>query len=264
MALNGSLQDMSLRHLARHFRSEKKSGMLVIIRGSDHGIVYVAWGRIIDAIIVSGKDHRTEATGTEAVINLFTWKDAAFSFHDTASVNDRPVRIKREVESLFEESQQRIAAYPGKPPRDVITLDTQLRITPLKHDGTHASTFLSVDEWRILSLIARLHNLRAICKNTHIETKRAIEAASRLVSMGLLEIEMQQKPSVQQPPAQLPPVQQLPSVQQLSTQQLPAQPKNKAMPEQKDPTPTHPTECGWKQDLSNFDVALEEWFANFS
>lgn len=77
--LRGSLVDISLGTLLSLFEFERKSGSLVLLRGTDTARVVVAEGRIIEVDASSG-------TGTprDRVMRLLDWRDGQFEFSPAA------------------------------------------------------------------------------------------------------------------------------------------------------------------------------------
>lgn len=197
MAVKGTLQDMSLHDLVQFFRKGPKSGVLLLLNDSVQGIAYIAWGQMIDALIVQGKDHKVIKNGAEAAIEMFTWEKATFSFRHTTTTHDRPIHIHCEEELLEEEASHRLACLAAAPTHGLITLDDHIVLKPLPPGGADTSVSLDVTQWRIISMAHECQSLRAICQTADIDQETAIRAVYRLVAVGLIEV-IQQPPPVLQ------------------------------------------------------------------
>jgi hypothetical protein len=187
MALEGSLQDMSLSDLFQIFRLGPKSGVLILTRDTERGVIYVNQGQLIDAFIVRGAERMVVNTRDEAVLSMLEWDDATFVFNHNLSVENRPVRIEHDAEWLIMEGMRRRSDPTRAMPYHTITLDTRLQLSPLP-SSAESGVSLDVDQWRILSQIASNQTLRTICEATRIEPQKAIRVVAELLSIGLVEI----------------------------------------------------------------------------
>lgn len=187
MALEGTLQDMSMSDLFQIFRLGPKSGILLLDKANERGVIYVDRGKLIDAFVVQGTERTVVATADEAVLHTLTWDDAAFVFRHDLSVAGRAARIEHDGEWLILESMRRRSDPMQALPYHKITLDTQLQLSPLPSNA-ESSVSLDVDQWRILSHAANNQNLRTICEATGIEAERATRIVAELLSIGLVEI----------------------------------------------------------------------------
>jgi hypothetical protein len=187
MALEGSLQDMSLSDLFQVFRMGPKSGVLLIDKQEDRGVIYVSEGRLIDAFIVRGPERKVIATSDDAVLQMLTWEDASFVFRHEIATDQRPVRIQHDEEWLILEGMRRRADPIRSMPYNTITLDTELQLAALP-SSAESGVSLDVDQWRVLSQVASSQHVRAICDATGIKTEKAIRIVAELLSIGLVEI----------------------------------------------------------------------------
>lgn len=201
MALEGTLQDMSLSDLFQVFRLGPKSGVLLLQKADDRGIIYVDRGTLIDAFIVRGAERTVIATADEAVLQTLAWDDARFVFRHDLSVADRPVQMKHDSDWLVMESMRRSKDPLSTMPYQNITLDTQLQLSPLPTNA-ESSVSLDVDQWRILSHAANNQDLRTICKATSIEPDKALHIVAELMAIGLVEVARQKAPKKHKLPAQ--------------------------------------------------------------
>ncbi len=188
MALEGNLQDMSLIDLIHIFRMGPKSGVLLLADGSEHGILYVSEGRLIDSVLVRGPEQQVVATAEEAVIQLLQWESATFTFrHDLGEVIDRPTRIFHDSEWLVLEGIRRRKSPLQGPSHQRIMMDSQLELASLPNQAK-GGVNLDLTQWRILSQIAVSQNIRDICDNTGLEQSTVIRTVTELVAIGLVEV----------------------------------------------------------------------------
>lgn len=201
MALEGTLQDMSLSDIFQVFRMGPKSGVLLLHKEPDRGVIYVAEGRLIDAFIVRGAERSIVSTGDEAVLQMLGWDDANFIFRHEIATDRRPVRIQHDTEWLILEGMRRRADPLRSMPYHTITLDTELQLAALP-SSAESGVSLDVDQWRVLSQVASGQNLRAICHATGIKPEKVVRIAAELLAIGLVEIVPPTHPLPQTPPPQ--------------------------------------------------------------
>lgn len=192
MALEGTLQDMSMSDLFQVFRLGPKSGILLLEYNDERGVIYVDRGRLIDAFVVRGTERSVVATADDAVLYTLAWDDASFVFRHDLSVANRSVQIKHDSEWLVLESMRRRSDPTRALPYHKITMDTQLRLSPLPTNA-ESSVSLDVDQWRVLSFASNNQDLRTICTATGIPSEKTVRIVVELVSLGLVE-------AVQPPP----------------------------------------------------------------
>ncbi|GAB4425593.1 MAG: hypothetical protein OHK0015_05680 [Chloroflexi bacterium OHK40] len=186
MALEGTLQDMSLSDLFQIFRMGPKTGVLVLSGDNGRGVIYVAEGRPIDAVVLN-PDRSTRSTHEEAVIQMLLWDNASFIFRHEPAVVQRPVRINRDAEWLVLESMRRRADPTLVLPYHRITLDTRLQLAPLP-SSVESGVSLDVHQWRILSQVSCCSDLRAICEATGMDPALAMRTVAELLAIGLIEV----------------------------------------------------------------------------
>ncbi|NTW03368.1 MAG: DUF4388 domain-containing protein [Oscillochloris sp.] len=187
MALEGTLQDMSLSDLFQVFRMGPKTGILLLLNGAKRGVIYVAEGRLIDAVVGHGSERMILASQDEAVIRMLLWEDANFIFRHSSTVLDRVARMTHDSEWLVLEGMRRRDDPAHALPYHVITLDTRLQLSPLP-SSAESGVSLDVNQWRILSQVSSAPNLRTICEATGIAPDQAIRTVAELLSIGLVEI----------------------------------------------------------------------------
>lgn len=186
MALEGSLEDMSLIDLFQVFRMGPKTGILMLSGSVDRGVIYIADGRPIDAVYICGSERQVAASGEDAVIKLLQWDDASFIFRHDPDVRGRQPSIFHDSDWLILEGIRR-RDRPHRPLADPITLTTRLALASLP-GAIESGVNLSLGQWRLLSQIAICRNLGEICQNAGIPAETAIQTVTELVAIGLLEI----------------------------------------------------------------------------
>lgn len=187
MALEGTLQDMSLSDLFQVFRMGPKTGVLLLIAGPERGVIYVADGRPIDAALVRGAERTVTAAHEEAIIQMLLWEDASFVFRHDPAVATRAVRITHDAEWIVMEGMRRRDDPTRALPYHKLTLDTQLQLSPLP-SSAESGVSLDVNQWRILSQVSSCPNLRTICDATGIAPAQAIRIVAELMAIGLVEV----------------------------------------------------------------------------
>lgn len=203
MALEGNLTDMSLADLFQIFRMGPKTGVLLLTSGPERGVVYVAEGRPIDAVLVRGPERTIICTGEDAVLQLLQWEDAEFTFrHDLVAIN-RPVRITHDGEWLVLEGLRRRQNPLRTLPHQQITMDSRLQMSTLP-SSAETGVNLDLDQWRLLSQIAISQDMREICQKTGMEPEKAIRTVTELVAVGLVDVippeRDRPKPAPKRPP----------------------------------------------------------------
>lgn len=201
MALEGTLQDMSLSDLLQIFRLGPKSGILVLNAGDERGVIYVAEGRLVDAALMH-TDRSVSAVQEEAVIRMLLWENAAFIFRHDLAVCQRPSKISHDSEWIVMEGMRRRDDPTRALPYHTLSLDTQLQLSPLP-SSAESGVSLDINQWRILSQVSSCPNLHTICEATGITPAQAIRTVAELMAIGLVEVVIPHvpKPRPQQRPA---------------------------------------------------------------
>lgn len=188
MALEGSLQDMSLVDLIQIFQTGSKSGVLFLKSDRSHGLIFAYQGRLIDAALVDGPQRRVLAVGDEAVIELLQWDEATFTFKHDPSVGQRPRRIVRDGERLVLEGMRRRENPLAALPYHGITPDARLAlVTPPSEVA--AGVRLSLHQWQALNQISQSRTLRTLSAQLGLELQQATRVVAELVAIGLVEVE---------------------------------------------------------------------------
>lgn len=187
MALEGTLQDMSLPDLFQVFRMGPKTGVLLLVGGPEHGVIYVADGRPVDAAVVRGGERTVVSEHDDAVIHMLLWEDASFTFRHDPATRERAVRIVHDAEWLVMEGMRRRDDPARALPCHRITLETQLQLSALP-SSAESGVSLDVNQWRILSQVSGCPSLRLICEATGIAPEQATRIIAELIALGLVEI----------------------------------------------------------------------------
>lgn len=187
MALEGTLQDMSLSDLFQVFRMGPKTGVLFLAYHNLRAIVYVAAGDLIDAAVVRLPDRTIIAAQDEAVIHVLLWDDATFVFRHNASVMRRPVRMRHDAEHLVLESIKRRDDPRFLLPYHHITPDTPLQLSSLT-PGRESKVSLSVCQWRILSQVPHCSRIRTISEALGLPLDQVTRTCLELMAIGLIEV----------------------------------------------------------------------------
>ena len=186
MALEGSLHDLSLVDLIQIFRIGMKTGVLMMVGGSERGVVYVRDGRLIDAVLVRGPQRQVIATADDAVIRLLEWENATFTFQPDPKAQRRQARMAHDGEWLVERTRRRERACPV-PGHVQITPETRLALS--RHPGGLGGAIdLDLEQWRLLSQVALGQSVRELCARSGVELDLAIGRLTELVAIGLVEI----------------------------------------------------------------------------
>ena len=187
MALEGTLQDMSLSDLIQIFKLGNKTGILMLVANDERGVVYVANGTLVDAGILRGPDRAVIAVHDDAVIHMMQWDDAQFVFRHDPKVTERHQRIKHDGEWLVMEGMRRREDPQKALPYLRLNLETQLQLSPLP-SGAESGVSLDVNQWRILSQVASCANLREISEITGLAPAQVLRITAELLAVGLVEV----------------------------------------------------------------------------
>ncbi len=187
MALEGNLQNMALSDLIQVFHTAAKTGILFLKGIRERGVVYVADGQLVDAVVVRGKERTMVATRDEAVLQMLTWEHADFIFRYDPAVRRRPVRIIQTGQCLILADVRRRVDPMRALPYYHITPETTLQLAVLPHN-VRSGVSLNIDQWRVLSWIASSKDLRTICQTIGMDMETVIRLVIELMTIGLVEV----------------------------------------------------------------------------
>ncbi|MEM8536138.1 MAG: DUF4388 domain-containing protein [Chloroflexota bacterium] len=203
MALVGSLQDMALTDLFQVFSGSSKTGILRLVSGSEHGVIYFAKGTLCDAILVQRENRQILATGETAVIHMLQWTDGQFTFwHDLRSLN-RPIKIVHNASWLIQESIRQRNKPLQAPSYQTVTIESQLELVTLPEDAQHRVE-LTVDQWRVLSKVITSSRVQDVIEQTELSVTEVIQSVTELLALGLVAIKTPIQPNSRRSSAQSP------------------------------------------------------------
>jgi CheY-like chemotaxis protein/Tfp pilus assembly protein PilZ len=110
--LRGNLVDIGLGTLLSLFEFERKSGVLLLLRGGEIGRVFVAEGRLLKCEMSTGNG----APGKERLMRLLDWRDGQFEF-TPAAVGGRDEIGASVTQLLLEHARTRDEAKTPVPQR---------------------------------------------------------------------------------------------------------------------------------------------------
>ncbi|NOK61791.1 MAG: hypothetical protein GFH27_549281n88 [Chloroflexi bacterium AL-W] len=196
MALVGSLQDMALTDLFQIFATSSKTGVLRLVCGSQHGVIYFAKGTLCDAILVRREDRKIVAAGEAAVIDMLQWSDGQFTFwHDLRSL-ERPVKIIHNASWLIQESIRQRSKPLQAPAYQPVTVESQLELVTLPEDARRRVE-LTVDQWRVLSKIVTSQHIRDVITQTDMSETQVIQNVTELIALGLVAVKVPTRSQLQ-------------------------------------------------------------------
>jgi hypothetical protein len=185
MAVNGSLDEMSLYTLLQILRDGERSGVLSLSRAEERGMVYVANGLVLDVVLIRTREQTVVAMGREALKKLLTWNDASFCFDQVLCLHTLALP---EPEKPGYRSERPLPGAVIPLQSEEITLSTRLDLVP--HPPLHACSSVELDmvQWRILSHISPAQSLQMICTTTGIDTETMLQHVRILLSVGMVRI----------------------------------------------------------------------------
>ena len=185
MALEGTLQDMSLVDLFQIFDSGLKTGILELNSMAHQATLCINQGQPIDATIVRHSDRGVLTQGEAAVFEILKWEDATFCFRYDPQVGERTPLIFRDSATLVMEGMRRLQEH--RLPTPAITPESRFRMAAPTYNP-RGDVSLDLIQWRILSQMAISNNLRQICANTGLAIDVVVQVASNLAQLGLIEV----------------------------------------------------------------------------
>lgn len=198
MALEGTLQDMSLTDLFQVFRLGPKSGVLLLARETRRGVIYVLDGRLIDAAIVQMPNRQVMVSGEDAVLHLLAWENASFTFRADSAVASRPVRIERDSETLVIEAMRLHDQSALPQSHQSLALDTKLVLTSLPSSASGGLS-LDLEQWRVLSQVSISENVGDLCQKCGMPVDVVLRLLSELIAIGLIDVIQPQRQVVRTP-----------------------------------------------------------------
>ena len=186
MALEGTLEDMSLPDLFQIFQIGEKSGVLLLLHAAECGVIVVDMGRLIDAVLMNRANQQVHLTGEDAVLQMLQWQQANFTFKHNPGATRRSVTIHHTSNWLIMEALRRQKHEP-QPGWQVVTLDTYVEPGSIAN-STEIGMGLDLDHWLILDQVARSTPVHIIARDTNIAPDALIRQVTELVATGLLQV----------------------------------------------------------------------------
>jgi hypothetical protein len=185
MSINGLLRDMSLYNLLELLRAGTRSGVLLITNGDQRGMVYIADGVVMDALLVRDIDPAILAMGGEALRQMLGWDEGVFTFDQVARVESVISSLEPgEVALQYEDVSQ----VPRSLELPSVTLDTFLDLVPQPPIGDMREVRLDMVQWRILSHVSPYQNVREICEATGLDAETALRNVMKLLAIGMVKV----------------------------------------------------------------------------
>jgi hypothetical protein len=194
MPLTGYLRDVPLVELLRALRRGMKSGILQLVRGSVRGVIYIYHGCPIDAMTIHRLHHARIAGSDTAIVQMFGWQDARFSFQQDATLSTMPVRIEHDFEwLLLERNLYQSEGVQIQESHAILTTDSTVRLSqqPVRAGNV---VRLEIEHWRIIEQLSNPQHTRsvsALARAIHIDRATTLYLLSQLVSLGMVEMQME-------------------------------------------------------------------------
>lgn len=183
MALEGTFHDMPLVDLLQVFSMGPKSGILLLAHMVERGVMYVAEGRVIDALLISAGDQRVLARGDTAVLHVLRWDDARFTFRHDDLASKRPVHVTYNEEWLMQAAAQ--AASSSAPAADSHT--SVVALSPVPPD-LHITSLFTIQQWRLLSLAAHGVAIHQLAAHLALPAEQVVGMVAELAQLGAVVV----------------------------------------------------------------------------
>jgi hypothetical protein len=188
MALQGTLQDMSISDLLEVFQEDHKSGQLHVTSRHARAELTVDDGEIISALLFMQTGSTPLYSGSEVTTRLLTWQDGEFLFE--------PFVAKRVVHS---QAHKAPLPSPGPSEADLVVI-----LEPVAAPSeTYCTVHISLDEWYLLSACIHNASLSGAASSTGISFQHALSLAKGLAQRGLISLRSRHIAMAYQPPSRL-------------------------------------------------------------
>ncbi|HUT74578.1 MAG TPA: DUF4388 domain-containing protein [Armatimonadota bacterium] len=175
MALYGTFDEFSFAEILQMLNLSHKSGTLTTRQGSQHAVVHLRDGQVVDATY---EGH----SGAEVIYRLLGWREGEFEFGRTL----RPVTrsVHDSTEGLIMEGMRRLDEWQ-QIEREFTDLNVVLRL----RSGQAAERYegLEEDARTILKLVDARRNVAQIIRESGLEPVHAILLITELISHDLVE-----------------------------------------------------------------------------
>lgn len=197
MALEGTLEELSIADLLEAFQEDRKSGLLSLDSGYERGVIYISEGRLIDAVLLRGPERNPVLDGQEAALKILRWASAAFVFEHDVQIARRPIRIDQDPHSLLDAAQDDTSrpAAASQQRRG----ETLISLAHLPENAA-ATIQLDLADWRFLAAVGTAGStLSAVAQKLDFSADEATTLLQRLARCGLVQTSVKAAPS--EPPA---------------------------------------------------------------
>ncbi len=187
MAVQGSLEELSIPDLIQLVSAGAKTGVFELRRGQQTGQIYLNRGRIVDAAV-------GELQGDEAVFALLLWQEGEFAFLPGA---EHPtVTVQMSNSNLLMEGARRIDEWKVLS-KKIPSLDLIPAFTPT---GGATSVSFNPQEWAIVRRIDEHRSIDEIAALVAMPTFDVCKVLYGLLSSEVLELRGQAAPPPPPPP----------------------------------------------------------------
>lgn len=184
MALEGTLEDMSLVDLLQVFRLGAKTGTLLVLRDTERMLVSVRDGQPIDAVLSNLKQRCVIAIDEAALLVGFRWERGEFCFRHDPAVHERPARITRDSLTLVLQGLRR-SGSAVRPTHAALPAETRLELTT-QLPGPETGLALETEHWRVLNQIVTSRTLGELYAQSGGASERVAAVVAELIGLGLV------------------------------------------------------------------------------
>ena len=177
---SGNLVHFKLIDVLRLLSSERKTGVLEVVKGTERGEIYLEGGRIVHATSRDG-------VGEEAFFKLITWLEGNFTFFPDAATEERT--IERNTHEMLEEGSEYMKEWNEI--KEVIP--SQDIVFKLSSGGVSEEVTLRPEEWAVLSQIDGERTVGEIAQLTGKDEYQTAKVMFNLFLKGLIEIAAEPK-----------------------------------------------------------------------
>ncbi|MEW5987547.1 MAG: DUF4388 domain-containing protein [Chloroflexota bacterium] len=159
------------------------------------GHLLVEAGQVTQAdIIQSLRGHVLETT-----YRVFGWPEGPFRFESDLGAAAERIALALDLDGVILEGTRRLKEWKQLT-EELPSLDVRLRF-PEQPNGRLRDVHLTVEEWRVISLVSPQRTLRQIAEVNQLSEVRIRRIVFGLLQAGLVEMAPLAKSSVSQPPA---------------------------------------------------------------
>jgi hypothetical protein len=176
MSFQGSIQELPVPDIIQLVSVSGKTGMFMLVRGTERGFIYLRNGRIVHAEL-------GPHTGEEAVYALAIWSTGDFQF--SPGKETETVTIEKTNTSLLMEAARRLDEWKRLSPA-IASLDLVPEFVTAEDQEGQIN--LNTGQWLILSKIDGHRTLRVIAAACGLPVLDAARLLHDLVAAGLIRL----------------------------------------------------------------------------